>query len=269
MQVFWEQVLNFSETITSEVGATLLEAFGKAQAQEKRDGSLVTEFDQWSDERLRNAIQATFPDHGVLSEETLHIFPDTDWCWIIDPIDGTTNFTRGIPLWAISLGLLYRGIPVYGYVYVPTLHHRFYGYWAGSSGLDMPQGAFLNGQPIHTRPNDPGKNQFFSVCARSTQVLHQPFPCKVRMLGVASYNLLMVGAGYAVGAVEATPKVWDIAGIWPILKAAGATWVALDESPPFPLTVGNNYRDRPFPTLVMNRADLVTQFRPLVSVILD
>ncbi|MBE7381442.1 MAG: inositol monophosphatase family protein [Leptolyngbya sp. SIO1E4] len=269
MQAFWDQVLDFSDTITAEVGVPLLEAFGKTQAEEKSDGSLVTKFDQWSDQHLRTAIQKAFPDQGVLSEETTHVFPDTDWCWIIDPIDGTTNFTRGIPLWAVSLGLLYRGTPVYGYVYIPTLNHRFYGYWAGKSGLAMPQGAFLNGQPIRTRLDGPGQNQFFSLCARSIQVLHQPFPCKVRMLGVASYNLLLVAAGYAIGAVEATPKVWDIAGIWPILQAAGVTWIPLDDQPPFPLTVGTNYRDRPFPTLVTNRADLVDQFRPLVSVILN
>lgn len=269
MDALWDQVLDFSETITTQVGETLVNTFGKAQAEEKSDGSLVTEFDKWSDDRLRAAIQRSFPDHGVLSEETTHVFPETDWCWVIDPIDGTTNFTRGIPLWAISLGLLYRGTPVYGYVYIPTLQHRFHGYWPGTSGLAMPQGAFMNGQPIQTSADDPDKNRFFSLCARSTQVLQQPFPCKVRMLGVATYNLLIVAAGYAIGAVEATPKVWDIAGVWPILQAAGATWTALDGQQPFPLIAGENYRDRPFPTLVTNRADLVEQFRPLVNVILS
>jgi myo-inositol-1(or 4)-monophosphatase len=89
------------------------------------------------------------------------------------------------------------------------------------------------------------------------------------MLGVATYNLLIVGAGYAVGAAEATPKVWDIAGVWPILQAAGATWTALDDRLPFPLVIGENYRDRAFPTLVTNRADLVPQFRPLVDPIIE
>ncbi|HEY9887094.1 MAG TPA: inositol monophosphatase family protein [Candidatus Obscuribacterales bacterium] len=267
MTTFWDEILTFAETQTTTVGERLLQVFGQAQAQEKADGSLVTEFDQWSDEHLRRAIQTAFPTHGVLSEETLHVFPAGDWCWVIDPIDGTTNFTQGIPLWAVSLGLLYRGTPVFGYVYVPTLRHRFYGYWPGASGLAMPTGAFLNGAPIQVRGDGPGKNQFFSLCARSTAILQQPFPCKVRMLGVATYNLLIVAAGYALGAVEATPKVWDIAGIWPIVHAAGATWVPLDDRPPFPLTVGENYRDRPFPTLVLNRSDLVAQFRPLVAAV--
>lgn len=268
MSDFWSDVLAFSKLTTQRVGAQLLHNFGHAQAVEKADGSLVTESDQWADAELRAAIAKTFPTHGLLSEETTHVFPETDWCWIIDPIDGTTNFTRGIPLWGVSLGLLYQGTPVYGYVYIPPLGHHFHGYWAGDSGLEMPQGAFLNGQPIQTRKDEPGKNQFFSVCARSTEVLKQPFPCKVRMLGVATYNLLIVAAGYALGAVEATPKVWDIAGVWPILHAAGATWTALDDQPPFPLAVGTNYRDHPFPTLVLSRADLVPQFQPLAGVIL-
>ncbi|MGD1859137.1 MAG: inositol monophosphatase family protein [Leptolyngbyaceae cyanobacterium] len=267
MTNFWPQILDFSETITAEVGTKLLAAFGSAQAEEKSDGSLVTEFDKWSDQRLHTAIQTAFPEHGVLSEEGSHGFPGNDWCWVIDPIDGTTNFTQGIPLWAVSLGLLYQGVPVFGYIYMPTLNHRFHGYWPGDSGLDMPRGAFLNGRAIQVRTDAPGKNQFFSCCTRSTAAVKPPFPCKVRMLGVATYNLLMVAAGYAIGAVEATPKVWDIAGVWPIVHAAGATWMALDDCPPFPLTIGENYRDRPFPTLLLNRADLIEQFYPLMTVV--
>ena len=82
MQAFWDQVLDFSKAISTAVGTKLLDAFGNAQAEEKPDGSLVTEFDQWSDERLRAAIQEAFPEHGVLSEETTHVFPDNDWCGV-------------------------------------------------------------------------------------------------------------------------------------------------------------------------------------------
>ncbi|MDB9527801.1 inositol monophosphatase family protein [Oscillatoria sp. CS-180] len=269
MQAFWTEIVNFAESITTTVGDSLLEAFGKVQAEEKSDGSLVTEFDKWADERLRTAIHEAFPDHGVLSEETVHEFPDKEWCWVIDPIDGTTNFTQGIPIWAVSLGLLYQGTPVFGHIYVPPLGHHFQGYWSNNTDLNVTNGAFLNGQSIRVRLNNPGKNEFFSLCSRSNNVLKQPFPCKVRMLGAATYNLLIVAAGYAVGAVEATPKVWDIAGIWPILHAAGAIWTPLDNQPPFPLEIGKNYRDHPFPTLITNRADIVEKFRSLVGVVVS
>jgi myo-inositol-1(or 4)-monophosphatase len=261
----WSDILHNAETIAHRIGDGLLDYFGQVQGIEKADGSLVTQADHWADQALRQAIAQAFPDHGVLSEEGQHIFPEQDWCWIIDPLDGTTNFTRGLPLWAISLGLLYKGTPVFGHVYLPCLNHSFYGYWYGDSGLSGPTGAYLNNHPIHATPDDPTGNHFFNLCARSTDVMKQPFPCKIRMLGVASYNLLTVAAGFAVGGVEATPKIWDIAAVWAIAHAAGATWTPLEVGPIFPLVPGQNYSARPFPTLITSRADLVPRFLPLVE----
>ncbi|GAB4555916.1 MAG: inositol monophosphatase family protein [Pleurocapsa sp.] len=242
--------------------------FGKIRASQKEDGSLVTKADQWSDGAIRDAIAKAFPDHGVLTEETTHIFPDTDWCWIVDPIDGTTNFTRGIPIWAISLGLLYRGMPVFGFVYLPLLKHSFHGYWYGDSGLSGYTGAYLNHQPISTTQDNPSKSHLFNLCARSISVLSQPFPCKVRMIGVASYNLLLVAAGAVIGGVEATPKIWDIAAAWVIIKAAGGEFIFLDGKSVFPLTVGKNYGKRSFPSLGICRSELIPVFQPLVKCVI-
>jgi myo-inositol-1(or 4)-monophosphatase len=265
MDIFWHTVLDFAQATTKTVGKKLLDDFGHAQADLKADGSLVTASDRWADKALRTAIKNKFPDHGVLSEEMEHVFPDTDWCWIIDPIDGTTNFTRGVPVWGISLGLLYRGVPVFGYVAFPPLGQGFYGYWPGQSGLTMPSGAYLNGRPIHTSDAAPDPQQFFSLCARSTSVMTQPFPCKIRMLGAATYNLLIVAAGWAIGAVEATPKIWDIAAVWVIVQAAGGTWMALDGAPIFPLTTGKNYSTQPYPTLATAQRARIGVFQPLVA----
>jgi myo-inositol-1(or 4)-monophosphatase len=262
---FWTSILNFAQMTTDRVGAQLLADFGQAQAIEKKDGSLVTQSDQWADQVIRDAIATTFPTHGVLSEEVEHIFPAQEWCWIIDPLDGTTNFARGIPIWGISLGLLYQGTPVFGYVHLPPLQQSFHGWWLGNSGLDGPQGAFLNQRPIHSSVDRLTKNHFFNLCARSISVLQNPFPCKIRMLGVATYNLLTVAAGATLGGVEATPKIWDIAAVWAITQAAGAVWTALDQQAIFPLQVGQDYSDRPFPTLVVSRPDLVPIFQPLVQ----
>lgn len=264
---FWAKVTDFAQTTTHEVGAHLLKGFGSATAEAKADGSLVTQYDKWADAELSDRIAKAFPDHGVLSEEAAHIFPATDWCWVIDPIDGTTNFTRGVPLWGISLGLLYRGTPVFGHVYMAPIHQHFYGFWPGESGLDMPTGAFVNGEAIHTSTADPSGSHLFSLCARSTRVLQRPFPCKIRMLGIATYNLLTVASGVSLGAVEATPKIWDIAAVWAIAQAAGAGWVALDGEHSFPLIKEKDYSSHPFPTLV-TRPDLIEKFEPLVRVIL-
>lgn len=229
METFWSQVLDFCYQATGQVGDRLLADFGKLQATNKADGTLVTAADRWSDGELRSLLARTFQDHGVLTEETTHIFPDQEWCWVVDPIDGTTNFTRGLPIWGISLGLLYRGTPVFGFVYLPCLKQSYYGYWYGETGLTGPLGAYCNGQPIHTSDDFPSKNHLFNLCARSTDLLKKPFPCKVRMIGVASYNLLLVADGTVLGGVEATPKVWDIAAVWAILQAADGVFISLGE----------------------------------------
>ena len=268
MNDFWDRVLNFCVETTETVSDRLMQEFGKIQAQEKEDGSLVTEADKWSDRQIREAIAKTFPEHGVLTEETVHIFPDTDWCWIVDPIDGTTNFTRGVPLWAISLGLLYKGTPVFGFVYVPPIKQTFHGFWYGKSGLTGYTGAYMNNQPIKTSKEYPSGTQLFNLCARSKAILKQPFPCKVRMLGVASYNLLLVAAGVAMGGVEATPKIWDIAAVWVMVKAAGGEFVFLDDKFDFPLQPGKDYGKLSIPSLGLCRSELTEQFEPLVKCVL-
>ncbi|WP_036477019.1 inositol monophosphatase family protein [Myxosarcina sp. GI1] len=269
MNEFWQQVLDFCQETTQTVGDRLREDFGKIQATAKADGSLVTKADKWSDKAIREAIATAFPEHGVLTEETTHVFPATDWCWIVDPVDGTTNFTRGVPIWAISLGLFYQGMPVFGFVYLPMLQQSFYGYWYGETGLNGPTGAYLNQQPLSTTQDNPSKSHLFNFCARSLLVLQHPFPCKVRMIGVASYNLLLVAAGAAIGGVEATPKIWDIAAAWVIIKAAGGEFVFLDENSVFPLQIGKNYGSTPFPSLGICRSELVAKFEPLVKCVVE
>lgn len=268
--LFWNDVLTFSADICQRIGRELIGKFGKLQAVRKDDGSLVTEADKWSDAEIRQAIAKAFPEHGVLTEETEHIFPANDWCWVIDPIDGTTNFTRGIPIWGISMGLLYKGTPVFGYVHFPVINESFYGYWYGDSGLTGPTGAYCNGEPISISLDEPSLNHIFNLCARSADAAAQPsFPCKIRLMGVASYNVLIVAKGAALGAVEATPKIWDIAAVWAIVQAAGGAITSLENQPIFPLEIGKNYGSRPFPCLTASRTDLIPVFQPFVQFVGD
>ena len=269
MKDFWDSILSFSQTTVLTVGQQLLKDFGSAQADEKDDGSLVTQSDNWADAEIKSAIASSFPSHGILSEEGEHVFPDTEWCWIVDPVDATTNFARGIPIWGISLGLLYRGTPVFGFVHLPPLNQTFYGFFAGDLAgknvlTNMPQGAFLNGQPIRLNADKMSGNHLFNLCSRSVGI-GPHLPSKVRMLGMASYNFLTVASGAVLGGVEATPKIWDIAGSWVIVKAAGAVWLPLDSQAIFPLEVGKNYARVSYPTLVMNRQELVSVFLPFVE----
>ena len=257
---FCDRILEVASTTAKRVGARLLLDFGRVQGLEKADGSLVTESDRWADAEIRSSITAAFPEHAILSEEAEHLFTDAQWTWVIDPLDGTTNFTRGIPLWGISIGLLYDGEPVFGYVYFPPINQAFHGYWAGNTGLDLPTGAYLNDRSIHVSKDAPGSNQFFSLCARSLQIWKPGFPCKIRMLGVATYNFLAVAAGTSLGGVEATPKIWDLAAVWAILHAAGGVWVSLRDEPTFPAIAGRDYSSYALPSLIVSRAELKDLF---------
>jgi len=253
------EIRAFIQALTHRVGAELLVQSHHANAtQTKDDGSLVTAWDQWADAEIRTALTAQFPDHGLLTEETSHRFPDCEWCWIVDPLDGTTNFAKGIPIWGISLGLLHWGVPVFGHVYMPPLGQTFEGI------LDPP---LALGNGIALRPASPaiGPNTFFSFCSRSLHLMTPGFPCKIRALGSAAYNFLCVANGSMVGAVEATPKIWDIAAAWVILRASGAHWLPLEKEPIFPLTPGQDYERRAFPTLVVAQPDLVPIFLPYVA----
>ena len=265
MTNFGDTVFSFAQTTTNRIGTKLLDNFGQVQASKKADGSLITECDKWSDDQIRNAIYDHFPSHAVLSEEGEHIFSGAEWCWVIDPIDGTTNFTRGIPIWGISMGLLYQGLPIFGYVHFPTINQSFHGYWYGSSSINGENGAYLNNRRIHTSSDSPSLSHFFNVCARSTAIFNQSLPCKIRMLGVTTYNFLSVACGAALGGIESTPKVWDLAAVWTIVQAAGGVLEPLVPEPLFPLQAGDDYGDRSYPTLVASRAELVPVFKPLVE----
>ena len=114
MVYFWEQVYNFCQQITNRIGERLLEDFAKLEPSKKDDGSLVTQADKWADEELRNAVKQCFPTHGLLTEETEHILPANDWCWVIDPIDGTMAFIAGSPIFGTLIALTWRGVPIVG-----------------------------------------------------------------------------------------------------------------------------------------------------------
>ncbi len=228
------------QTITQNVAAKLLEDFRQTRsAIQKDDGSLVTASDQWADAYLKKALHEAFPNFGILTEESAQTLPPDTYTWVVDPLDGTTNFAQGIPLWAISIGLLYQGTPVFGYLVMPTLGQTCYGWWNPDNPLDCR--AMLNDQPLlHlsqiSSPTMAAKglgNFFFSACSRSLAAMgRSEFPIKLRMLGVASYNFLTVALGATIGAVEATPKIWDIAGVYPSRSA-----LATPESAPLRNTI--------------------------------
>ena len=175
MADLWNQVLKFAETTTFRVGNQLLKDFGNVKADEKADGSLVTKSDRWADRTIREAIASTFPSHGILTEESQQIFPSNEWCWIIDPLDGTTNFTKGVPIWGTSMGLFYRGTPMFGYVNLPPLRQSYYGFYyqENQTYLNNPPitRAFLNNRQINPIQDIISGNHLFNLCSSLVTVL--------------------------------------------------------------------------------------------------
>lgn len=106
-------------------------------------GDVVTEVDHLAEAVMLQEIQAAFPNHQIHSEEAGELGEASDWLWLIDPLDGTNNFAIGLPVFSVSITLMYRKEPVLGVVYEPLTDRMF----VASAG----EGTFCNDQPVHVR----------------------------------------------------------------------------------------------------------------------
>ena len=111
--------------LLDRIRARQLKDFGQIGSDVKPDGSLITDCDRWSDAALVEGLASIVPGEGVLSEEGSKTVPNTRAYWVVDPLDGTTNFAAGIPYWAISVARFVDGRPSEGFLDVPALYPRF------------------------------------------------------------------------------------------------------------------------------------------------
>lgn len=118
--------------------------FAVVQAKDKF-GDVVTEVDYMTEELIIREIQSVFPTHHIHSEEAGSIGPESEWLWLIDPLDGTNNFAIGLAIYTISITLLFKGEPVLGVIYEPTTDRLF----VAASG----EGAYCNNQKISMKSN--------------------------------------------------------------------------------------------------------------------
>jgi myo-inositol-1(or 4)-monophosphatase len=125
-----------------EVALRRQHSLGAVRYKGKKD--LVTEADLECDRLIRDRLQAAFPDHDMITEEEAALKQGSDYCWYVDPIDGTINYSHQIPLWGVSVGLARKGKVLCGAIYLPALGEL---YTAVAGG-----GAFLNGEPIRVSP---------------------------------------------------------------------------------------------------------------------
>lgn len=188
------------------------------------DSDIVTIADKECERCIMDYIKDKFPLHAILSEESGDIDGDAECRWVIDPIDGTTNFFSGIPVWGISIGVERNGITEIGVVYNAATDEMFY--------AERGKGAYLNGTPIcvtqQTKlsrvvvatgfPVDKDINPDNNL-DNLAEIL--PHVRDIRRLGAASVDLCYTAAGYLGGYWEMNLHEWDInAGIL-ILKEAG------------------------------------------------
>lgn len=219
--------LNKATEIAKEAGEVLCNYWGKLlNIQEKTFGwDLVTEADQESEDIILGRLKESFPGHAILSEEAgEHLIEQSSYCWIVDPLDGTTNYTHQYPLVSISIALLHEGIPIVGVVYNPIMQELFQAV--------QKKGAFLNSQPIrvsnvksldksllstgfaYDRKLNPANNY-----AEFCHITH--ISQGVRRGGSAAIDLAYVAAGRLDGYWERGLKPWDIAAGVLLIEEAG------------------------------------------------
>ena len=205
-------------------GEVLRNGFGQHQEIKfKGEVDLVTKADENAEQAITRVLQKTFPNYGMLAEEGGELKGEGTVRWIVDPLDGTTNFAHGLPLFCTSIALERDGEVVLGVVYDPMANET---YTAERGG-----GATLNGEPIvvsdtddpirallatgfpYDRDEVPAALELFGRFAVHTQGM--------RRLGSAALDLCYVAAGRLDGYYERGVKAWDIAAGTLILREAG------------------------------------------------
>ncbi len=225
----YQPYLQFAAALAAECGKSAVETFGQHRARRKSDGTLVTKTDEQIDRLISTRISEAYPSHAILSEERTTIYdPKDTFTWVVDPLDGTTNFTHGLPIWGVSIALLHNGHPVIGVLDFPLLNEQYQ--------AALGQGATRLGVLIATSPiTQADDEQFIVKCTRTERLYRLTTPLKPRILGSAAYHLCKVADGTALAGIETTPKVWDLAAAWLIVREAGGVVVTAAGEPIFPL----------------------------------
>jgi myo-inositol-1(or 4)-monophosphatase len=211
-----------------EAGAYLKDNVGKIHQIEQKEGqvtNLVTEVDKNSEKLIIGKLSRHFPDHDFLGEESGSRAAESDYRWIIDPLDGTVNYTHALPIYCVSIGLEYRGEIIAGVVYDPSANELF--------TAEKGKGAFLNGSRISVSKTSKLIQGMivtgFPYNIADKLSLHlgsfKEFLIEaqaVRRLGSAALDLSYVACGRFDGFWEGSLHAWDMAaGILLVIEAGG------------------------------------------------
>ncbi|MGQ4807369.1 3'(2'),5'-bisphosphate nucleotidase CysQ [Candidatus Entotheonellaceae bacterium PAL068K] len=226
-------VLREAEAVSVEAvrqaGNVLLDYFRaplQVEFKEKGQQSPVTEADRQSEEFLRTALGRAFPDHGIIGEEAEDVVnAGADYVWFLDPLDGTTNFTAGLPAFAISMGLCLRGRPVLGVIAIP---------WEGPNGTIFRayqgSGAYCNDAPIQAAPAELpagirlASMPFWALWQYRVRRQAHLQDTNVRAHGSIAYELVYAACGAFQYSIISGARLWDmIAGVVLVQESGGST----------------------------------------------
>lgn len=196
--------------------------------------NIVTEADRQSEEMIVSAILDRYPDHDILAEEADRVPKGSPYRWIIDPLDGTTNYAHGYPVFCVSIALEENGIVRHGVVYNPMLEEMFYACRDGGAFLngrplrvsgtkDLSRSLLATGFPYDIRDNSDNNMNYFHVMARSAQA--------IRRAGSAALDMAYVAAGRFDGFWELRLMPWDTAAGWLLVVEAGGQVTNLSGAP--------------------------------------
>lgn len=197
--------------------------------------NLVTEADLASEKHIKELITAHYPTHKILAEESgISHHEDADYCWIIDPLDGTTNFAHSLPCYSVSIGLEHKGEMIAGVIYDPSREELFV--------AERGAGATLNGEKIRvSEVTDLEKALLvtgFPYDVRERMSFYMPaweaFLGKaqgVRRLGSAAIDMSYIACGRLDGYWEWGLNPWDAAAGWLLIEEAGGKLTKTDGSP--------------------------------------
>ena len=221
-----DSIDKFSISLAKSAGKIIMSYYGKIDHIYKKSTNidLVTKADLESEKHITTEIKNKFPNHNILSEENGFKQLNSDYCWIIDPLDGTTNYVHKLPIFAISIALQYKKKTILGVVYNPVYEQCFH--------ATKNYGAYLNSRPINVSSTNTLSESLIAtgfpyVNDRKWEVSFDIFKdfysCTqgIRRLGSAALDLCFVAMGRFDGFYEFNLKPWDICAGDLILRESG------------------------------------------------
>lgn len=219
-------LLQIAKKLAHDAGALALDyQKRKLKIEKKAEINFVTEADIACEDLIVSTIKKNFPDHSIISEESGVHEGDGEYKWIIDPIDGTTNFANGLPFFSVSIAVVHKGKPIIGVIEIPATHETFHAKYG--------EGAFLNGKQIHVSKNNTLKDSLLATgfsydraskeSIANMKIFEDAYNAGkgVRRTGSAALDLCYTACGRFDAYWEFGLHIWDIAAGKIIVEEAG------------------------------------------------